>query len=427
MMRVLVLHRSCSEKRKTIDDHLYSFKRYVKDVEFFYCDVYFKVPSFMRWIDWDGVIIHYTLLGERFDQRLWKNIFKGLAKTLPKTKGFKIAIPQDEFILSDQLCELFRLGNVETVFTCASSIDYETIYPLEKSGLKHRISTLTGFVDEETIEILESLSKEVQERTIDIGYRARNLPYWVGAHGQYKGVIADRVLQAPNPFGLKLDISTKYSDVFYGNDWLKFLLRCNTTLGCLGGSSLHDPDGTIRKKVDEHVRNNPQATFQEVEKACFPGLDYKLHLFALSPRHFECAMSKTCQILLEGDYQGVLSPGIHYIELKKDFSNLAEVMKLAADREYCNEIAENAYCDIVASKKYTYSAFANQVIDHIRQFSKPQKVKSETNISVVRYLLGLHNRWRIVYTRFLMLRNRSEALLRRMAKKTLVKLGLMKR
>lgn len=392
MQRILVLHRaSCG--RKTVDDHLYSFKRYVEGVEFFYCYIFLRIPLFLRLIDWDGIIIHYSLLAERFDDTYWKYLFKELVK-LNKLKGVKVAIPQDEFLCPSDLWQFLKEAGIETVFTCAMPIDYDKLYPLDKTGLKERITTFTGFVDEDSLDTVRRLSHEVAKRDIDIGYRARNLPYWLGKHGQIKQQIAAKVLEAPNNQQLALDISTRAQDVFYGDDWLRFLLRCRLVLGCLGGSSIYDPSGEIRRSVNAYVEKHPDAGFEEVESVCFPGKDYTLSLFALSPRHFECAMTKTCQILLEGDYQGVFHPGRHYIELKSDYSNLDEVLEKAADKLLCEQIAENAYVDIVESGKYTYKIFANQVVDHIRLAQKQPVASKTIRVGIVRALLNLHTRFR---------------------------------
>lgn len=36
---------------------------------------------------------------------------------------------------------------------------------------------------------------------------------------------------------------------------------------------------------------------------------------------------KTCKLLMKGDYAGVFRAGRDYIEIKKDFSNLDEVIQ----------------------------------------------------------------------------------------------------
>lgn len=389
-MKILVLYRSVAEKRKTMDDHLYSFKRYVKGVEFFYCEFFIKLPSFLKLIKWDGIILHYTLLASRWDKEIWQLPIENIT-AIGELSGFKVAMPQDEYAEITELQNLFRNCKIDTVFTCLYPIDYDKIYPLDKTGLKYRFTTYTGFVDESTRSVIQKLSQEVKSRDIDIGYRARNVPFWLGRHGQIKRLIATETLKAPNEPNLKLDISIDPKDVFYGDDWVRFLLRCRCMFGCLGGASLYDPEGMVRRNVEEYIQMNPNSTFDEVEQKFFPKRDFTLSLFALSPRHFECAITKTCQILVEGDYQGIFIAGRHYIELKKDFSNLREVFEKAADAKYCELLAETAYREIAMSEKYTYQAFANQVVDHIKEHS-PNPKNGLMPTLICRILLFLHTK-----------------------------------
>ena len=78
-------------------------------------------------------------------------------------------------------------------------------------------------------------------------------------------------------------------------------------------------------------------------------------------------MTRTCQLLVEGDYGEVFRPGIDYIEIKNDFSNIAEVIERVKDVEYCKEIADNCYKHVVESGKYTYSGFVKKVMDVIKE------------------------------------------------------------
>jgi hypothetical protein len=83
--------------------------------------------------------------------------------------------------------------------------------------------------------------------------------------------------------------------------------------------------------------------------------------FAISPRHFESVMTKTCQILVEGNYSGVLKADEHYIALKRDFSNLDEALSKLKDDSYIQAMIDRAYEDIYLSGKYTYTSFAQQL------------------------------------------------------------------
>ncbi len=101
-------------------------------------------------------------------------------------------------------------------------------------------------------------------------------------------------------------------------------------------------------------------SFDELEAKCFPGRDGELALFAISPRHLEACATRTVQILVEGSYSGVLQPGVHYLELKRDLSNLDAVLETVA-AEDSREIAERAYADIVASGRFTYRRLVEDV------------------------------------------------------------------
>ena len=153
------------------------------------------------------------------------------------------------------------------------------------------------------------------------------------------------------------------------------MLRCRCMLGCLGGASLHDPNGLLREQIDSYVERFPMASYEEVEARCFSGKDDSLKLFALSPRHFEAAMTKTCQVLVEGDYHNVFHPGTHYIEVKKDFSNIEDVLEKVKNSDYCSKIAENTYRDVVLSGRYHYNQFVKEVVDHVHKQSKNEDRK----------------------------------------------------
>jgi len=134
-----------------------------------------------------------------------------------------------------------------------------------------------------------------------------------------------------------------------------------------------------------------------LEVACFPGLDGNLKLFALSPRHFEACMTRTCQALVEGEYGGILKPGVHYIEIKKDWSNIPEVIKQIEDVDYCERIADNAYRDIVESGSYTYRNFVQLVLEHVRSV---HQFTSSDNPDDMRYfrLLELRERFPFIFS-----------------------------
>ncbi len=360
-MRILIVYyqESNSNIRNTIDEHLYCFQRY-SGHDCYYLNAAAGVPGYIDRIPFDIVIYHYTVcVCRNFRAKFQRQLVKWAE--LKNISGHKAAIPQDEYLNTDLLCTFFREYSVETVFTCLPESEWEKVYPRRLSGVKNFVTVLTGYVDENS---LERISQYVDGyRDIDVGYRARKVPYYLGRHGCLKWEIAEKFADACKGGELKLDVSTDMTkDVLFGDDWYKFLCRCRAVLGCEGGSSLLDFDGTVRTCVDAHVDRDPDASYEEVEKVCFPGMDGNLKLFAVSPRHFECCITRTCQVLIEGEYAGIFKPGVHYIEIKKDWSNLDDVVKQVADHDLCRRIAENAHRDVIGSGLYTYRRFAEMVV-----------------------------------------------------------------
>jgi hypothetical protein len=280
------------------------------------------------------------------------------------------------------------------------------VYPREETGLTHYFTVFPGYVDERAKRYLDARRAAAENREIDIGYRARKVPYWLGRHGQMKHELGERVAVACRDTELRTDISNQIEDVFLEHEWYDFLCRCRTVLGCEGGASLLDRSDTVRPLVTAYCDSHPDASFDEVERQFFPGQDYNIHLFALSPRHFECAVTKTCQVLIEGNYGGVFKPGQHYIEVKKDYSNLPDVIAKIGDHELCRHLAETAYRDIAESAKYTYRAFAEKVLDHIRTQSAAAGSGTPVNnvvFQTVGYWLAVRERFEPAVARLFVL------------------------
>ena len=61
-------------------------------------------------------------------------------------------------------------------------------------------------------------------------------------------------------------------------------------------------------------------------------------------------------ILYEGNYSGILEPWRHYVPLKKDHSNMAEVVAVLRDPSRLAEIVQCAYDEIALNPRYSFAA-----------------------------------------------------------------------
>jgi hypothetical protein len=358
-MSVLVAYAQLQPWRGTVRDHLYSFRRYgTRQYEY----VNLAVPGLARAYArrrYDAVLWHNTALAWlRWAPEEQQRGLLARARGLRAATGCHVALPQDEFLHSDRVNAFLADLGVRHVFSVAPPSEWPSIY----AGLDGvQISpALTGYLDEATVARIDAIVAEGRPRTNDIGYRTVPAKPYLGRHAMLKADLADAVAARAPGRRLRVDLSTRPEDTLYGDDWYRFLAACRYTIGIEGGASILDRDGSVQACVDAHLARAPGATFAELESACFPARDGELALFAVSPRHLEACVTRTVQILVEGSYSGVLEPGVHYLELRRDLSNLDAVLDAVAAGD-ARDIAERAYADVVASGRYTYRRLVEDV------------------------------------------------------------------
>lgn len=364
MILLVVHYQTASRLRPTVGEHLRAFET-VPGVEVHYLNAAFGVPAWISSVPFDAVLLHYTLLATKWDPAHFRRVRERCAplRALP---AVKVAFPQDEYVHSAAVCELFDELDVRAVFSVAPPPDRERIYAPARHRLAVLDTVLTGYIDERTRDRLAARHRSARERQVDVGYRGRRVPFWLGRRAQIKWQMAEPVRRAAEARGLRVDVSCEPSAELRGGDWHRFLGECRVTLGCEGGASLLDTTGETRAAVESYLSEQPGASFDEVEGSCFAGRDDTLDLFVLSPRQFESCLTRTCQVLVEGCYSGVLEPERHYIPLRRDLSNLEEVLDRVSDVGACEAMAERAWHEVGLKDELTYGAFARRCLGRLR-------------------------------------------------------------
>lgn len=375
--------------RATLLDGLYCFRRYSEDNVFYLNLRLRKVPSYIHKVRFELIIFQTLFFSSRHEPKAFNALME---KALPLAQccGVKAIIPQDEFVNAQGVNEFIRRFGIDVVFSSMPDREWPKIYSsIDRSRIRiYRV--LPGYLDAMRVQRMARFAKATPNRVIDIGYRtAGRPPAWFGRHGLLKQQIAEVFREKGKELGLRMDISTSSADTLFGDEWYKFLCRCKYTIGVEGGTSILDRDGSIKRRTDEYCGENPESTFEEIEEACFPELDGKFGGYAISPRHLEACATQTCQLLTEGDYNGILLAGRHYITVKKDFSNLEEVLKEVQRDVLRKQIVKTAYQEIVASEKYSYKHFVNFVVSR----SLPIPVRSGTMASAATVSWQIIYRW----------------------------------
>jgi hypothetical protein len=137
------------------------------------------------------------------------------------------------------------------------------------------------------------------------------------------------------------------------NLWVELLQSAKATVGAEAGTYYLDRNGSLLEQSKEYVQQNPDANLDDLLEKIFDNTSIEyVSGKAISSRHFEPVGTKTCQILLEGNFNGILKEGEHYISVKKNFSNLKDVIDVYSDHDLRNQIIERAYAYI--SENHTY-------------------------------------------------------------------------
>jgi len=359
--KLLILHGLRNDARQTSIDHIYCYPQYRRGNVYAYHYAYMPITKELKEFPFDAIVLNYCFLSMRhhIDYAKLKNETYSFIRN---SESMKIAITQDEIVRNEILDELLDYMNIDVIFTPVTK-DLNVLLPTCSSRRRIR-PALAGYSHVRDLPRRAHFSEPFRERSIDVGTRVRITPPHYGRSGLLKGRTAENFREAALNAGFRVDISTKPEDAFAGDAWFRFIGSCRFTVIARGGASVCDPRGDINLKVQEFLKSKPDAAFEQIEAACFPGQD-RYDFSAVSPRLFEAAELRTGLILLEGEYVAGLEPYRHYIPLKPDLSNLDEVFRLMRDDARAEAMIEAAFQHLVQSGLFSYGRFVDDVFSEI--------------------------------------------------------------
>jgi hypothetical protein len=113
----------------------------------------------------------------------------------------------------------------------------------------------------------------------------------------------------------------------------------------------------VERETRAYLKKHPAASFDEVSKLFLERHEGNVRYAQISPRHFEAAACGTAQILYEGTYSGIFEPWRHYFPLKRDLSNLDEVLARFGDPAERRRVVDAARTDVVMNDAHHYRTF----------------------------------------------------------------------
>lgn len=380
-LNVLVLYDPKSVFVSTIKEYLSAFAKY-SEHSIHYVPATNDYCFDVQLEQYDVVVINYSLRVSVVTGNY--TISSLMARKLAAYTGLKVLFMQDEYETTNVAINWIKQLGIQLVYTCVPEEYLEDVYAELLADNVQFIQTLTGYVPEG----LQSFpATPLADRELDIAYRGRNLPYWYGELGQEKEMIGIKMKEYAQHFHLKTDIEWTEEKRIYGDGWYDFLASAKATLGTESGSNLFDFTGEISKQITEYLHAQPSATYAEVHEKFLKPYDGKIRMNQISPKIFEAICLKTALILFEGSYSGVVEPDKHFIPLKKDFSNIDEVIKKLKDESYLESLVQRAYSDIIKSGNYSYQYFMQEfdqsLIEHIHSSSTHQENSCQPSSTII--------------------------------------------
>jgi hypothetical protein len=331
------------------------------------------LPEALDLAAFDAVVVHYGLVLAHDSY-----VSPATRARLAAFRGLKAQFIQDEYRFIDRTIAAMREIGLDLLFTCVPEPEIGKVYSEVALPGVRKVNVLTGYVPPA---LADRAVPAFHDRAIDVGYRARKVPAWLGALGQEKYTIGIRFQQETRDAGLRLDFSFREEDRLYGQAWIDFVARCRAMLGVESGASVFDFTGDIQQAVDAHLLRDPDASFEELQRLYFADAEGRIRLNQISPRCFEMAALRTLMILYEGEYSGILQPWRHYVPLRKDHSNLADVLAVLRDPARAEAIIACAHAEIACNPVYGFPAHVAHVDAMLAECFKPAMAAAHPPLS----------------------------------------------
>jgi hypothetical protein len=348
----------------TVQEYIEAFDLYSKhDIEIFSTQPFWwnDAVTLVRPLifdDFDVLLIHYSA------RPCTGTTDPAIDRAIREFPGFTAMMLQDEYEFTARSIKWIRDHKINHVFTVVPERYIEKVYPAGELPGVTLTSILTGYVP---IALERSqYVRPIEDRKNLIAYRGRPLAFQYGDLAQEKSNIGKHVRAVCERRGLPVDIEWTEEKRIYGRDWNDFLQSARATLGTESGSNVFDMDGSIAKAVNAALKRKPSLTYEEVRGRLFTEENIGVKMNQISPKFFEFIAARTALILFEGEYSGVLVPHRHYFPLKKDYSNLNEILDKLSDIPLLKEMTDRAYEEVVGCGRFGYRKFV-EMIDGILQ------------------------------------------------------------
>ena len=349
-MNIGIIAALHNDTASTVYDSIECFSKYGNNNYFLVPliggEIYQDIKTF------DALIIHYSCIAYPYRYHLPISAISSLK--IKDFKEIKIALVQDEQrAVLDRLKFLNEI-EVSHVFSVADEDLHEILYSSQVRNFT--VSTvLTGYVSEKHLALAKQ-NVALIDRKLDLLYRGRNLPSWMGKSAALKGQIQDIIAVNPEMQKYNVSASSTEKSRIYGEDWFKLLLQAKVSIITPSGSDFIDFDGKYLENWVEKSSANLDYCREPVE--------YKYQV--ISPRYFDSVAAGNYLAITPGEYSQIPIDGT-YSSLGNELEELPDIIEFTKTAE-SQKIVELSKSKILGNEQYHYKAYVALVEEKISSF-----------------------------------------------------------
>ena len=290
----------------------------------------FDFKKMINPFSYDVIVFGYSVLSNLYGKP--KQILKLITKF---TKATKIGFMQNEFKNLPEYIRTYESLNIDII---VSQFSQELATELYSGRTKAKIISLPHAMITKKKETFFNHKK----RSVDIGGRLRQYAYYLGNYKRFS-VIPKFIKKIKKEKKFIIDFSTDEKDRFTHSDWSDFLSNSRATISCESGNFYLQWSDSLRNKINKLTTQDNKIKFSYIYENILKKSNFYFDGSLISSRQFDAIANGSCNLLVEGNYQGLIEADKHYIEIKSDFSNYNQVLEILNDFKVTEKIATEAF------------------------------------------------------------------------------------
>ena len=370
---ILLIHSLPPKKFrfKGVEEVELLFKNFYNSLNVIEHNFFVKPTKKMKRFDFDTIILSSTFFDRFTELKNYKWLIKHYS-FLENKNSYKIGLPQDDYWCQEIRDEWYS-RNLDMIVSVFDKKQWPILYPKSiKNGLKI-IRGHTIYLTPNKFKKIEGIPFKKREN--DIVYRTVGYPFFPNKFGMMKSQIGE-MMYKKHQNDLRLDISNREKDLIFGHKWITFLSNSKAVLGSNSGSSVIVRNHKHMRDLLAQKEKYTVSDLWTFEKDFFEKSDRGYELTDISPRNIEAAMTKTLQVLIDGEYGGILRKGEDYFALNEDLSNTEELIQLLNNQKKTEKITNSCYNRIKNSKTLNSDNLIKRIEKHIAEFVKKKDRRS---------------------------------------------------